>query len=71
MMEKADYDYYEDYSVGNNPCYNDNLDMNQQDSEFGIRLKKKIYEIINQTYYEARTSEQCEFAVKISIYFFY
>jgi hypothetical protein len=33
-MENADYDYYVDYSVSNNPYYNDNLDMDQQDPEF-------------------------------------
>jgi hypothetical protein len=34
MMDNADYDYNDDYSVGNNPYYNDNLDMDQQDPEF-------------------------------------
>lgn len=34
MMDNADYDYYENYSVCNNPYYNDNLDMDQQDPEF-------------------------------------
>jgi hypothetical protein len=34
MMDNADYDYFDDYSVGNNPYYNDNLDMDQQDPEF-------------------------------------
>jgi hypothetical protein len=34
IMDNADYDYFEDYSVGNNPYYNDNLDMDQQDPEF-------------------------------------
>jgi len=34
MMDNVDYDYYQDYSVGNNPYYNDNLDMDQQDPEF-------------------------------------
>jgi hypothetical protein len=34
MMDNADYDYYENYSVSNNPYYNDNLDMDQQDPEF-------------------------------------
>ena len=34
MIENADYDYYEDYSVNNNPYYNDNLDMDQQDPDF-------------------------------------
>lgn len=34
MMDNADYDYYDDYSVSNNPYYNDNLDMDQQDPEF-------------------------------------
>jgi hypothetical protein len=34
MKSNADYDYYDNYSVDNNPFYNDNLDMDQQDPEF-------------------------------------
>ena len=34
MQSNADDDYYDDYSLDNNPYYNDNLDMDQQDPEF-------------------------------------
>jgi hypothetical protein len=34
MQSNADWDCYDDYSVGSNPFYNDNLDMDQQDPEF-------------------------------------
>jgi len=34
MLSNDDCDYFDDFSVGNNPYYNDNLDMDQQDQEF-------------------------------------
>jgi hypothetical protein len=34
MQSNANWDYYDDYSIDNNPYYNDNLDMDQQDPEF-------------------------------------
>jgi hypothetical protein len=34
MMDNADFNYLDDYSIDNNPYYNDNLDMDQQDPEF-------------------------------------
>ena len=34
LQSEADYSCYNDYSVNNNPYYNDNLDMDQQDPEF-------------------------------------
>ena len=34
MKSNADYGYSNNYSLDNNPFYNDNLDMDQQDPEF-------------------------------------
>ena len=34
MLSNDDCEYFDDFSVGNNPYYNDNLDMDQQDQEF-------------------------------------
>jgi hypothetical protein len=34
LQSEADNSLYDDYSIDRNPYYNDNLDMDQQDSEF-------------------------------------
>lgn len=34
MMENSNFEHNNDYSIDNNPYYNDNLDLDQQDPEF-------------------------------------